>query len=151
MLFASINPTNLKDQSLKLLRTGGIEKRHFFEKNFFLASLQWKSVKASWLARMDRKFDDYPGFQPKTTAVYKYAIRCIMFSQVHKETFMRGMMFCFLWDARKLALLWILSCCLAGQNPKHSLFLVILKRNQNSIPIVKFSLVGYPVKVLVNT
>ena len=32
-----------------------------------LASFPCKSVKVSWLARMGQNFDDFPGFQPKTT------------------------------------------------------------------------------------
>ena len=64
----------------KILSIGGIEKLSFFESamwNFFLASFPSKSVKASWLAMLDRNFDDYPSFQPKTTAAYKYVIQCI--------------------------------------------------------------------------
>ena len=38
----------------------------FFEKKN-LASSPWKLVKVSWVSRMGRNFDDYPGFQPKIT------------------------------------------------------------------------------------
>ena len=39
----------------------------FFFKNIFFASSQWKSVNIYRIARIFRNFDDYPGFQPKTT------------------------------------------------------------------------------------
>ena len=43
---------------------------------FFFASSSWKWLKFSWAARMDRNFDDYPGFQPKTTPAWRYAAQC---------------------------------------------------------------------------
>ena len=43
---------------------------------FFFASSPWKSVNIYRLARMGRNFDDYPGFQPKTTFMYYFAHDC---------------------------------------------------------------------------
>ena len=43
---------------------GRKQKKIFFEKKCF-ASSPWKLVKVSWVLRMGRNFDDYPGFQPK--------------------------------------------------------------------------------------
>jgi hypothetical protein len=60
----------------KIFRIGGIEKLSFFEeailelvfKFFFFCFIPWKSVKVSCVARIGQKLDDYPCFQPKTTA-----------------------------------------------------------------------------------
>ena len=35
----------------------------------FFCFIPMKSVKVSWVAKMGRNFDDYPGFKTKTTAV----------------------------------------------------------------------------------
>ena len=53
------------------LSIGRIEKLSFFESaifDFFFASSPSKSVKFSLAARIDQNFDDYSGFQAKTTA-----------------------------------------------------------------------------------
>ena len=54
-------------------------KAQFFElatlKKKCFASHENQSV--SCVARMGRNFDDYSGFQYKTTAAYKYAIQCM--------------------------------------------------------------------------
>jgi hypothetical protein len=49
------------------LRIGGFENLSFFD-SAILIFFYSKSVKGSWLARMGQNFDDYPGFQAKTTA-----------------------------------------------------------------------------------
>jgi hypothetical protein len=44
-------------------------KTHFFwvgHFDFFFALFPWKSVKATWVSRMGRNFDDYPGLQQKS-------------------------------------------------------------------------------------
>ena len=51
----------------------------FLSQPFFKSSL-WESVKNSWVARMGRNFDDYPGFQPKSTSAQKYATQSILIS-----------------------------------------------------------------------
>ena len=43
---------------------------------FFFPSSRWKSVNIYRLARLGRNFDDYPGFQPKTTFMYYFAHDC---------------------------------------------------------------------------
>ena len=75
MPFASINSTNPRTNPWyfreKILGIGGVENTVFLffsQKNIFFALSPWKSVKVSRLARMGRNFDDYTGFQPKTTA-----------------------------------------------------------------------------------
>ena len=35
------------------------------QKKSFFASSPWKSAKATWVSRMGRNFDDYPGFTAK--------------------------------------------------------------------------------------
>ena len=37
----------------------------FVQEKLFFASSPWKSVKATWVSRMGRNFDDYPGLQQK--------------------------------------------------------------------------------------
>ena len=44
--------------------------------SIFFALSPWKSVNIYRLARMGRNFDDYPGFQPKTTFLCYYAHNC---------------------------------------------------------------------------
>ena len=84
MPFASINSTNPRTNPWnfheKILRIGGAGKWGFFEsailKFFFqkkkknFASSQWKLVQIYRIARIFRKFDDYPCFQPQTTPAY---------------------------------------------------------------------------------
>ena len=55
-------------------RIGGLNSSVFLSWPFwkFFASSPWNSVKA----RMGRKFDDYPGFHPKTTPAQRYATQC---------------------------------------------------------------------------
>ena len=43
----------------------------------FFCLFPWKAVKCSWEARMGRNFDDYPGFQSKTTPAQRYATQYI--------------------------------------------------------------------------
>ena len=76
MPFASINSTNPRTHPAqfgkKILRIDRLAKWGFFEsaildfffqkKKFFFCLIPWKIVKGSWIARMGRKFDDYPGF-----------------------------------------------------------------------------------------
>ena len=74
-----------KDKALKFLRKNienwWLWKTQFFELailNFlFFASSPLKSVKVSWVARMSRNFDDYSGFQLKTTPAQSYATQCM--------------------------------------------------------------------------
>ena len=58
MPFASINSTNPSTNTWnfhqKMLRIGD-----------FFASPPWKSCKVTWVSRMGRNFDDYPGLQQK--------------------------------------------------------------------------------------
>ena len=51
----------------------------FFQKkkNIF-ASSPWKLVKISWVSRMGRNYDDYPGFQPKITPPKHFSRQCII-------------------------------------------------------------------------
>ena len=67
------------------MRIEGVENLSFltrmkswaiFKKKKKFASFPWKSVKIYRLARMGRNFDDYPGFQPKTTFMYYFAHDC---------------------------------------------------------------------------
>ena len=45
--------------------------------HFSFASSPWKAVKVSWVARMERNFDDYPGFHPmRSWANTYYAQDC---------------------------------------------------------------------------
>ena len=46
----------------------------FFSNIFFFASSPWKLVKVSWVSRMGRNFDDYPGFQPKITSPKHFSL-----------------------------------------------------------------------------
>ena len=77
MPYASIYPTDPRinpwNFGKKILRIGGVEKLSFFESailefffGIFFTSSPWEWVGVSWLARMSRNFDDYPGFQPET-------------------------------------------------------------------------------------
>ena len=90
MLFASIyckNPRNNSWNFLrKKLRIGGVENLSFLSWPFWIkweketnkqAKSPWKSVNIYRVARMGQNFDDYPGFQPKTTPVQRYATQCI--------------------------------------------------------------------------
>ena len=43
---------------------------------FFFASSPWKLVKLSWVSRMGRNFDDYPGFQPKISPPKHFSRQC---------------------------------------------------------------------------
>ena len=43
----------------------------------FFSSSPWNSVKVSWVARMGRNFDDYPGFQLFLTQVKHFCPECI--------------------------------------------------------------------------
>ena len=63
---------------LKKLIIGGSWKSQFFESVIliFYPSSLWKSINNNRLARMGQKFDDYPGFQPKTTFQYYNAHHC---------------------------------------------------------------------------
>ena len=47
----------------------------FFQKKNTV-SFPWKSVKGSWISRMGRNFDDYPGFQPKITPPKHFSRQC---------------------------------------------------------------------------
>ena len=89
MPFASINPTNPRTHPAqfgkKILRIDHLAKWGFFEsaildfcfRFFFLFCLiPWKIVKGSWIARMGRNFDDYPGFQPFRSWANTYAQDC---------------------------------------------------------------------------
>ena len=83
MPFASFNPTNTRTNlwnfHKNILRIGDLEKLSFFwvsHFGIFFASSPWKSVNIYRLARMGRNFDDYPGFQPKTTFLYYFAHDC---------------------------------------------------------------------------
>ena len=62
---------------LAILKIWGFFNWPFWKKNqensLFFASCPWKLVKVSWVARMGQTFDDYPGFQPKTTPAQRYA------------------------------------------------------------------------------
>ena len=54
----------------------------FFEKkNFFFCWIPWKIVKGSWIARMGRNFDDYPGFQPFRSWANTYAQDCMWYTK----------------------------------------------------------------------
>ena len=46
--------------------------------SFFFPSSPLKSVKIYRLARIGQNFDDYPGFQPKTTFMYYFAHDCTL-------------------------------------------------------------------------
>ena len=68
MPFASICPTDPRTNPAqfreKLLKIDGFEKHVFLSRtvwNFFLLNLI-KTVKGSWVARMGRNLDVYPGF-----------------------------------------------------------------------------------------
>ena len=69
MHFASINSTNPWNFGENFSRIGDFENLSFFEsailkkKKKMFASPVWKLVQVSWVARMGRNFDDYPGFQ----------------------------------------------------------------------------------------
>ena len=89
MPFASFNPTNprtnLRNFREKILRIGGFEKwpflknghfGFFFKKKIFFCLIPLKAVKCSWVARMGRNFDDYPGFQPMRSWANTYAQDC---------------------------------------------------------------------------
>ena len=43
------------------------------------ASFLWKSVKGSWISRMEQNFDNYPDFQPKITHLKHFSHQCISF------------------------------------------------------------------------
>ena len=88
MAFASIYYTHPKTNSLDfgnkyVLRIGGDENLRFFETailDFVFKSSLWKSVKNSWVEKMGRNFDDYSGFQHKTTSAKKYATQSLLIS-----------------------------------------------------------------------
>ena len=73
--YPKTNPWKFQE---KKIENGGRWKSQFFESAIliFFASSPWKSVNNYRLARMGRNFDDYPGFQPKTTFLYYYAHHC---------------------------------------------------------------------------
>ena len=45
--------------------------------NLFFLLHPHENQSVSWVARMGRNFDDYPGFQPKTTPAQRYATQCM--------------------------------------------------------------------------
>ena len=59
----------------------------FFSKNFFFffCLILWKVVKGSWIARMGRNFDDYPGFQPFRSWANTYAQDCTIIWWLFRE------------------------------------------------------------------
>ena len=89
MPFKSIYPTDPRTNPAqfdgKILRIDGFEKVVFlsrpfwicfFQKKIFFCLIPWKAVKGSWVARMGRNFDDYPGFQPMRSWANTYAQDC---------------------------------------------------------------------------
>ena len=52
-------------------------KKKINKKNFFFASSPSKLVKVSWVTRMGRNFDDYPGFQLFFTQGKHFCPDCI--------------------------------------------------------------------------
>jgi hypothetical protein len=69
------NPWNVREKNWRI---EGVENLSFFEWAiliFFFQKkiLMKKSVNIYRVARMSWNFDDYPGFQPKTTPVQRYA------------------------------------------------------------------------------
>ena len=62
---------------LEELKISGFWVGHFSKNITFFSSSPWKSVKVSWVARMGPNFNDYPGFQPKTTPAQRYATQCM--------------------------------------------------------------------------
>ena len=91
MPFASINPTNPRTNPWnfreEILRIGDFENLSFFESAilkkkfkkiiYFFPSSPWRLVKVSWVARMGRNFDDYPGFQLFFTQINHLCPECI--------------------------------------------------------------------------
>ena len=53
-------------------------KKHFFSIFFFFCLVPWKAVRGSWVARMGRNFDVYPGFQPMRSWANTYAQDCML-------------------------------------------------------------------------
>ena len=53
----------------------GLKYWWIFTFDFFTSS-PWKSVKGSWISRIGRNFDDYPGFQPKITHPKHFYPQC---------------------------------------------------------------------------
>ena len=51
----------------------------FFKKKFFFCLIPWKVVKGSWIARIGRNFDDYPGFHPFRSWANTYAQDCTVY------------------------------------------------------------------------
>ena len=48
-----------------------------------------KAVKGSWVARMGRNFDDYPGVQPKRSWANTYAQDCSKLIKLFQEFHMQ--------------------------------------------------------------
>ena len=68
MLVPSINPTNPRTYLWNFCKKCWVGHFWPFFTNFFFKfffSSTWKSVKGSWILRMGRNVDEYPGFQPK--------------------------------------------------------------------------------------
>ena len=49
----------------------------FSKKKKKFTSSPWKLVKVSWVSRMGRNFDDYPGFQQKITPPKHFSRQCM--------------------------------------------------------------------------
>ena len=85
MPFTSINPTNPKPIPLNFAKKyweltvlkNIVILTFFFKKEKKNCLIPWKAVKGSWVARMGRKFDDYPGFQPMRFWANTYAQDCM--------------------------------------------------------------------------
>ena len=76
MPFPSIYPTHPEIFSKKYWELTVLKlilSRPFW---IFFSFIQWKAVKFSWVARMGRNFDNYPGFQPMRSWANTYAQDC---------------------------------------------------------------------------